>query len=61
MPEACSLIIGDELHMPGPGGIGLVSRRHILPLRSRRRYAHGGGDIVRKEHRRDEGDQIAYS
>lgn len=60
MREAQSQVIVYGLHMPDTGGVERLNRRDSLPAQPGHESAGGDSDVVRKEHRCDQGEQKAY-
>ncbi len=60
MREAQSLVFVYGLQMSGTGGVELPNRRDILPAQPGNESASGDSDVVRKKHRRDQGEQKAH-
>jgi len=60
MRDAQRMVIVGGLQMPGTGGVEHLNSRGILPAQPGNESASGDSDVVRKEHRRDQGEQKAY-
>ena len=60
MREARSLVIVYELQMPDTGGVEHLNRRDIMPAQPGNESASGDSDVVRQQHRCDQGEQKTH-
>lgn len=61
MRDAQRMVIVDGLQVPDTGGVEHLNLRDILPAQPGNESARSDRDVVRKKHRRDQGDQKANS